>query len=198
MNEKEALKAMQRGDTDALGWFIGRYTPYVCAIISRIFGNLMSPSDVEETASDVFLAFWSAADRVSASGIKGYLGSIARNKAKNKCRAQGNDLPLDDDIILISGNTPESILEKKEQDALIRQAVLSMTQPDREIFLRFYFYYQPISQVAAEMSMNEATVKTRLRRGREHLKNVLQNDNITKGGSLNGAENIRPAGLHTR
>lgn len=190
MNEVKALHALQGRDARALEWFIDRYTPYVSAIIRRIIGDTMPLTDVEEVASDVFLAFWGSAEKVRVECIKGYLGSLARNKAKNRRRALGNELPLDDDIILISNETPEYIFEKKEQERMVYQAVLSMEETDKEIFLRFYYYYQPTAQIAQELSMNEATVKTRLRRGRETLKNVLLKDGIVEGGCKIGAKNI--------
>jgi RNA polymerase sigma-70 factor (ECF subfamily) len=51
---------------------------------------------------------------------------------------------------------------------------------DREIFLRHYYYCQPVKTIAAELEMNESTVKTRLKRGREKLKTILR-----EGGYLN-------------
>jgi RNA polymerase sigma-70 factor (ECF subfamily) len=193
LNEIKAFRALQCGDTNALGWFIDRYTPYVSSIINNIIGNSMTASDVEEVASDVFLAFWNNSDKIKSHSIKRYLGGIARNKAKNKYREQGREIPLEDDIIIVSDVTPESAVEIQEQDHLVRQAVLSMQHPDREIFLRYYYYYQPVSEMAQEMNMNVSTIKTRLRRGREKLKETLM-----EGGNFDGSENFRSSELHTR
>jgi RNA polymerase sigma-70 factor (ECF subfamily) len=49
-----------------------------------------------------------------------------------------------------------------------------MELPDREIFLRHYYYYQGVSRIAEEMDMNVSTVKTHLARGRQKLKSILQ------------------------
>ena len=49
-----------------------------------------------------------------------------------------------------------------------------MGWPDREIFLRYYYYDQKISEIADEMDMNAETVKSRLRRGREKLKSLIE------------------------
>ena len=48
-----------------------------------------------------------------------------------------------------------------------------MGQPDRDIFLRFYYYYQSIEDIALEMDINLSTVKSKLRRGRGKLKQTL-------------------------
>ena len=48
-----------------------------------------------------------------------------------------------------------------------------MEPVDREIFLRFYYYYEKIAQIAAAMELTESAVKSRLSRGREKLKSRL-------------------------
>ena len=49
-----------------------------------------------------------------------------------------------------------------------------MGQPDREIFLRHYYYNQKCSAIAAALDMTEEAVKARLKRGRAKLKAVIQ------------------------
>ena len=136
MTEGKALKELQRGSQQALAWFIDKYTPYVSTIIYNIIGGDMSTADIEEVASDVFFALWTNAEKVRSSSVKAYLGSIARNMAKNKTRERGNALPLDEDILIVDNMTPETRLEQKELNMRVRHAVLLMEYPDREIFLR--------------------------------------------------------------
>ena len=83
MNEKSALSALQKGSQDGLIWFIEHYSAYVGTIISRIIGNQMSQQDVEEVASDVFLALWRQSNQVRTDNIKAYFGRMARNMALN-------------------------------------------------------------------------------------------------------------------
>ena len=184
MTEGKALKELQRGSQQALAWFIDKYTPYVSTIIYNIIGGDMSTADIEEVASDVFFALWNNAGKVRSSSVKAYLGSIARNMAKNKTRERGNALPLDEDILIVDNMTPETRLEQKELNMRVRHAVLLMEYPDREIFLRFYYYGQPVKDIAAQMEMNASTVRSRLARGREKLRAELTADLKTEGGSL--------------
>jgi RNA polymerase sigma-70 factor (ECF subfamily) len=60
----------------------------------------------------------------------------------------------------------------------VRQAVLELPQPDREIFLRYYYYLQTSSQIAEAMGMEDSTVRGRLMRGRNHLKQMLLKEGI--------------------
>lgn len=171
MTEKEALRELKKGSEEALAWFIHAYTPYVSTIIYSIIGNFMDTADLEEVASDVFFTLWQNAACVHSA--KGYLGTLARNKAKNKAREAGHDLPLEDDLLLIAQQGPEEALSRKERATAVKRAVLALPQPEREIFLRFYYYYQGLEQIAGEMNLNLSTVKTKLRRGRVKLKQAL-------------------------
>ena len=185
MDEKSALRAIRHKDEAALEWLIDHYTPYVSTIVYNIIGQTMSLPDIEEVTSDVFLAFWNKADNVKPDKIKAYLGGIARNKAKAKTRELKLDVPLEDDIIIVSDASPEHIIEIQEQAKTIKRAILSMQHPDREVFLRHYYYYQSVTQIAEEMQMNISTIKTKLRRGRSKLKEILY-----EGGFDDGNKNL--------
>ena len=100
MTETKALRLLQQGSADALKWFITKYTPYVSTVVYNIIGSTMSVSDAEEVTADVFYALWENADKVKSGAVRGYLGSIARNKAKNKFREAGFDLPLEEELYI--------------------------------------------------------------------------------------------------
>ena len=131
----------------------------------------MDMADVEEVAADVFYKLWEHADTVHSP--KGFLGTVARNMAKNKCRQLGYDLPLEEEILVVDEITPEVQMEQKELNRAVKLAVLGLPQPDREIFLRFYYYCQTMDVISREMHINLSTVKTKLRRGRMRLRSVL-------------------------
>lgn len=183
MNDAKALRALQKGSEDALSWIIDRYSAYVYTVAFHIVGQSMSPADAEEVAADVFAALWNHAENIKPSSLKSWLGTVARNTAKNKLRTAGQTLPLEDDILILEKDSAEDEILRREQNRLVRQAVLAMPYPDREIFLRHYYYCQKLETIAQEMDMNLSTVKTRLRRGREKLRSVLERELSDKGGT---------------
>lgn len=174
MTEAKALRELRKGSQDALAWLIDRYAGYVSTIVYNIIGTNMSRSDVEEVTSDVFFALWNQADRVRHTEVKGYLGGIARNMAKNKLREAGFTLPLEDAVILIDDITMEEKYAQKEASEVVRKAVKGMKEPEREILLRFYYYFQTLEEISEQMDMNLSTVKTKLRRARGVLKTQLE------------------------
>jgi len=176
MNEAKALRELKQGSQQAMEWFIEKYNAYVSTIVHNIIGQHMSFADTEEAVSDVFLALWKNAGKVRPGMVQAYIGTVARNAAKKKLRECQKDTVPEDDVLVIDMQTPEHALEQAEVQQLVRQAVLSMTQPDREIFLRYYFYCQTVDMICAEMKMTQSAVKSRLSRGREKIKTTLMDN----------------------
>lgn len=185
MVEREALKKLKQKDERALAWLIDRYAAYVNTIIYNIIGRSASAADIEEISSDVFFTLWVNAKNIAPGKVKAYLGGVARNKAKAYTRKRGAGVSLEEDVILVSEENLERDFEEREQARLIKEAILAMPYPEQEIFLRYYYYYQPITEIAAEMDINISTVKMKLHRGRKTLK-----EKLTKGGFIIEAENI--------
>jgi RNA polymerase sigma-70 factor (ECF subfamily) len=177
LTDKAALRAIRRRDADALARIIDRYAAYVGTVIWNIIGDRMTREDIEETASDVFVALWENAEKAKAGKLKSYLGGIARNKAKNKLRELKAALPLEDDYIIVDDNdSPEDTLTEYEERQAVYQAVLEMPSSERDVFLRHYYFCQPVSRIAEEMGLNASTVKMRLARGREKLRAKLSKE----------------------
>ena len=143
MTDRKALKDIRAGSQDALVWIIEKYGAYVSTIVRNVIGNAMPFADVEEVSSDVFFALWTQADSVRAATLKGYLAGVARNMAKNKLRRAGHEIALEDNLLLIDGVNLEDVYANKEIQEIVRRAVNAMKEPEREILLRYFYYYQP-------------------------------------------------------
>ena len=173
MTDAKALTQLQSGDQQALEWFIDRYGNYVGTVVNSVLQNCMSREDVEEVAADVFVTFWKSAKNLLPINLKGYLSRVARSLALRKLREKTQELPLEEDVLFIEEDSLIERIDQEQRNQRVREAVLSMTQPDREIFLRHYYYCQSIAVIAEKMKMNPSTIKTRLKRGREKLRQYL-------------------------
>ena len=171
MNERAVLRSLKAGDTGALGEIIGFYTPYLYTIASNIMSPQLSREDAEEVVSDAFVQLWTHRAELEPGKLKPWLAAVTRNKAKDALRAHKLAEPLDDDLLdfAVPGDMEESVL-RAELTEIAREAVDALGEPDSEIFKRHYFLYQKTEEIAAVLGMNAATVRTRLRRGRERLR----------------------------
>ena len=168
------VKSLRRGDLSALEELMDRYTPYVSSVVSRILRG--RKADVEELTADVFLAAWDNRDKLRPGQVKGWLGAVARNRAFNLLRADHENLPLEEDVLLLKTDGPDRELDRKETARLVNQALARLDKPQRELFVRHYYYGQTVQEAALAMGLNPSTAKTWLRRGRETLKTILEKE----------------------
>lgn len=178
LDEKELLRRIRKGDTDALQQIIDGYSGYVYAIVKNIIQPPLQPEDIEEVVSDVFLRLWEKAETVDADRLRSWLAAVTRNRAKDKLRALHLSLPLEEDALDCAVEGPEEDALRRETGRIARDAVESLPEPDRSIFLRFYYLYQKTGDIAAALHMKPAAVRARLSRGRERLKAMLEERGI--------------------
>ena len=168
------LHNIRSGHEDALEQTIEKYTAYVCTIIRNTAGASLTHEDIEEVASDVFVALWDNANKVIK--LKAYIAATARNKAKNKLRDVAKSMPLDERILADNDDAPESYVTSEDERKIVKSAVLNMEDTDREIFLRHYYGSQTVFDISRELGISEATIKQRLVRGRKKLRLIIEKE----------------------
>lgn len=174
--EERWLLAMRRGDEDALGRIITKYTAYVGTVVWNIVRGKLGEDEAKEIVSDVFYVLWRNAGKAEPGKLKSYLACIARSRALNALRKTGRFEPLEEDEISLSVPGPEDGAVRREEYRALRRAVDGLDEPDRTIFLRHYYLYQSTGKIAEDMGLNRNTVTTKLRRGRERLKEELRKE----------------------
>lgn len=176
MTEDEKLiyniKRKRRG---ALEKVIDIYTPYVGTVIYNVIGSAMTKEDIEEVIADTFVTLWRNADKFDSQKgcLRTYLGTMARNLAKNKIASLVVTSELDENIIALKTEPSIKVEQDEERRAMIN-AINELGETDSEIFMRYYYYDERISYISKAMSLPVNTVKTKLARGRRKLKEILQ------------------------
>lgn len=175
--EHTILKKLKKQKRGALDEAIEHYTPYISVIVYNIIGRVMTREDMEEVVSSVFISLWNhSAELDSDKGsIRSYLGAAARNHAKNKLRELRPHLPLEDfeKSEVVIKDDPQSEFERQEQKNILWDMVHELGEPDSEIFLRYYYYEEKIKHIAECTGLCVSTVKTKLARGRQKLKEKI-------------------------
>lgn len=178
--EKLAEKLIQ-GDESAFEAIVDRFTPLVSTIVYNLANGSLSTSDMEELTSDTFITLWYNRDKVMPDKLKGYICCIAKNKTKNKLKSilRHHAVSIDDedyeDGLVVSDEIENKIIAE-----LLREALDIIGEPDKEIIIRHYYYYQSSTEISGIMGMKSETVKSRIKRAREKLKKLLAERGYTK------------------
>ena len=89
IDKKQLMLELKNKDERALKICMNKYYRYVVYIVENIIGSALPYEDKEEVVSNVFVALWNYSadlDTDNYSTFKPYLGTIARNMAKNALR----------------------------------------------------------------------------------------------------------------
>ena len=175
MDNIKLAKKLKKHDEKALEEIMAKFTPLVATIIYNISCGRLSTSDIEEVSADVFITLWNNADNFQNENLKGYLCSIAKNKAKNKLREIKpiHIVDIEDTVIFDDFSVAENI-EDKDINSELYNAVNEIKEPDREIMIRHYYYYQSVYEIAKIMNINAETVKSKIQRTRVKLRKYLE------------------------
>ena len=177
---QKLAERLKKGDERALSEIIGEFTPFVATIIRNIAGGKLENEDIEEVITDVFVTLWRNAHKLDVDMLKPYIVCITKSRAKDRLRKQKSNVLSIEEIHV---QAVENVFEECESDDLykaLEREVENIPEPDREILIRYYYYYQSVGKIAEVMKMSAGTVKSKLHRTRQKLKKAL----IEKGYSL--------------
>ena len=174
MDNTELARRLKKNDENALAEIIDKFTPLVSTIIYNISNGSLSKDDIEEAAADTFTALWYHREQIQEDKLKGFLCCIAKNKAKDKLRKSKSNLLISlDDVMIEDELVVSEEIEEKTIHTFLYQALEEIGEPDKEIIIRHYYYYQSAKVISDKMSMNHETVKSKIQRARTKLKKLL-------------------------
>lgn len=150
----------------------------------RAKGFFLRMMDYDEALADdltqeLFLRIWKHRGEYNAdSSFETWLFTIAYNLCKNEYRHQNAVRSCEEALSQRPEPCTDPVrdLERKEQKALIRQAVQHLPEGQREAFILRYEEDLPLSDVAAILAIPEGTVKSRLFNALNAVRKAL-NDN---------------------
>ncbi len=158
------------------------YGAYCRTISGTILGN---KEDAEECVNDTYLQTWNTLPPKKPESLSAYLGRICRNlsincvrKKTTKKRGCGEwTASLEELCECVSGSDdPEEAVDSTELAASLERFVRALPDREQNLFLRRYYYLQPIAEAAEGCGINENTAKVTLHRIRKKLKVHLKKE----------------------
>ena len=157
------VKRAQRRDMDA---FADLKEKHKTGLYKVAKSYLSSEEDVADVMQETVLSVYEHIQELkSVSYFKTWMTRILINHCKDLLRQQKR--------YLVSGQLPENTQEAPESDREFYRLVGELPEDYRAVFLLYYGEGFHTREIARILDMNENTVKSKLRRGRDRLKQVL-------------------------
>jgi len=171
--ETRLLQSSKTGDTAAFEKIVNRYQSMVCAITFSGTGRVDTSEDL---AQETFLRAWKNLGQLKdLAGFRAWLCTIARNVLHNHYR-QKKTVSLDQsdpDSFSSGSENPSETLIRQEELVMLEQAIMQIPAEYREPLVMFYRQHQSTRDVAESLGLNESTVRTRLHRARQMLREEI-------------------------
>lgn len=150
---------------------------YTEPLIRLAYYYVKDPQVAEDIVQEVFIKLYQGQGNYEERGeLKAFLYRMTANKCKDYLKSWSyRKIQLQTKIRLDSGKIELDDLVRKDEQTIIGDAILELPLKQREVLIYHYFKEMTIKEIANILSTPESTIKTRLRRGKELLRNKLKN-----------------------
>ena len=110
--------------------------------------------------------------RITVNACKDYLKSAYNRRVTPLQEFQENAMPVG------NGMNGFDEIERKETQLEVRNAVMSLPETHRDVVLCVYFQNMTVPEAAKALGLAEGTVKSRLSRAKDKLKQLLETRSV--------------------
>ena len=169
------------GNLDAFNSLVDQYQSAVFGLCLRLLGNREA---AEDAAQEAFISAFRAIRRFEGGNVRSWLLRIAANESKDELRrrrrkdaatsfeahAEQYETPLE---IEDPGPAPDILAERVETAAELEQLLLGITEEQRRAIVLIDIYGFQYDEAADVLGASVGTVKSRVHRGRERLRQLV-------------------------
>ena len=169
-----AVRLVVAGDVAA---FDGIVTRWQGRLVTLAWRFCRDRTMAEDMAQEVFVRAFRALHTFRGdAAFSTWLTAIAMNTYRSCLRGrEPRGAALDLSRTPARGSDPFTGLRDQERDELVRRAVLALPAKYREPLVLFYFQEMDLAETARVLALPEGTVKARLSRGRDLLRQRAAN-----------------------
>ena len=184
MEDKRIIEMYWQRDEGALALTRRKYGAYCHAIALQILHNR---EDADECENDTYLRAWNAMPPDRPHGLRAYLGAITRRLSLDRWRERkshkrgGGEVALSleelDECVPHPDTVPAAV-DAAQTAAVLSAFLRSLPPAECDLFLRRYWYFDSVAQMAKRFGYSESKVKMTLSRTRDKLRVCLEKEGI--------------------
>ena len=181
MTDNEIVELFFARSENAIKLISEKYHAYCYRISFQILSN---KEDCEECVNDTWLRAWNAMPDDRPAILSAFLGAITRNlsldryrKLHTAKRGKGEvEFIFDELTDQVDKKEPSHYIEEQELVACINHFLKNLPKEHRVMFVRRYWYFDNITEIAERCACSEGKVKTTLFRVRGKLLDYLKKE----------------------
>ena len=185
MQDDVIIQKIIDGDEESFCYMIDQYSKLLWVIVGGILNNIGTAQDIEECISDVFITVWQKPKNFKRQKgtLKNFLAVIAKSKALDRYRILSKKKIIEiDEVIRASDDDLLDYVIDKDMYAALYDAINLLTEPNKEIIIRRYFFEEKPAHIAEKTCIPVKEVENRLYQSKLKLKTILTGKEIFNYG----------------
>jgi len=175
LTDQELMGLVQAGDYSPAAVLYDRYSTRIYNFAYRFLRNSEA---AEDATQEVFVKMLKHAHQFNGEAkLSTWLFSITANLCRDHLRKSDNKAKDDEEALLSipapAEHSPERLLETKQTESRVRDALQKLTPEQREAILLSRYQGLSYAEIAQISGCSEGAVKTRVFRAMETLKKLL-------------------------
>jgi RNA polymerase sigma-70 factor (ECF subfamily) len=157
------------GDDEAWEELVRRFSRYVLAIAQQAYR--LSPSDAEDVFQDVFTRTYERlSDLRNDEAVRPWIAQLTRRLCIDRIRAGARETADPD----MAESAVDDTLEQLDDALSVQEALLSMSDPCRDILDRFFRRDESYAVIGAALGLPSGTIASRISRCLGKLRETLE------------------------
>ncbi|MDR6240347.1 RNA polymerase sigma factor [Aureibacter tunicatorum] len=150
------------------------FDQYYAPIRNFVYYKIKDMDAAEDIAQEVFVKAWEKRDELRMETVKSYLYTIANNLSINHAK-HGNVVMnfINKFTHRSNAESPEYIMELKEFDQRLQNAISGLPEKSRTVFLMNRIDKQTYSEIAVSLDISVKAVEKRMSKALAMLKEKL-------------------------
>ena len=181
MNDLDIIELYFARDEQAISKTQEKYGKLCRSIAYNILKN---PEDAEECVNDAYLGVWNAIPPTRPNNFSAFICKITRNLSLKRLEFSTRDKRSVDMTVsfseleqILSDSAAENISGERIGE-LISSFLRTQKSESRQVFVRKYYFFDSIEDIAKRYSFSESKVKSMLYQTRKKLKEYLSKEGI--------------------
>ncbi len=182
MDDKRIISLFFSRDEAAIDELKHKYGK-LCESISR---NILSDEeDVKECVSDSYLAVWNKIPPENPDSLLAFVSKVVRNTALKKFeynsakkRCAKAVLSIDELSEVLPDDSVETRFDSQQIGVLLNEFLGGLKPDVRRVFIRKYYFFESIQEIATRYSFSESKVKSILHHTKLKLRDFLEKEGV--------------------
>jgi RNA polymerase sigma-70 factor, ECF subfamily len=166
------VEAVLRGETSRFEGIVRRWQS---PLINLAFRFCRDRGRAEDMAQEAFLRAYRALGQWRREGaFSTWLFALASNVYRTELRRIPASIPLEDVPEPADHRSVGDEIDARRREETVRRAVATMPAKYRDVLVLFYFHDMDVAAAGKSLSLPDGTIKARLSRARDMLRNKLR------------------------